>query len=272
MSLVAQEVSRQQDAARKPRRMGRTAWLHVLSAVIAAALIGSWEVASRMAWISPILFPPPSQVVMHFPAMWHDDLATSVAATLIRYVTALMLGATAGIISGLLIGSSESLRSVVDPFIASIYPVPKIILFPLLIVIFGVSDFSKVIAIALSVFFPTLINSAAGARQISPAHFEVVQSYGGNTWDRFRHVILPGSLPMVLTGFRIAANMGLTVTVSIEFAVEARGIGSVLWMAWQTMRTEELYAGVVIISLIGITVNASVQWVLRTLTPWQPAR
>jgi ABC-type nitrate/sulfonate/bicarbonate transport system permease component len=127
----------------------------------------------------------------------------------------------------------------------------------------------KLVVIALAGFFPTLINAAAGVHLIAPSHFEVVQSYGGGAGSIFRHVVLSGSLPVMLTGLRIAASIGLTVAVSIEFAVAARGIGSVLWMSWQTMRIEDLYAGIVVIALIGITLSAAIQWSIRRVAPCQ---
>ena len=77
---------------------------------------------------------------------------------------------------------------------------------------------------------------------------------------------------MILSGLRIAANLGLLVTIAIEFTVTSAGIGSIIWMALQTMRIEDLYAGVIIIALIGITINAFIQWLLRSVTPWQQAR
>jgi ABC-type nitrate/sulfonate/bicarbonate transport system permease component len=97
----------------------------------------------------------------------------------------------------------------------------------------------------------------------------VIRNYGGGRFDAFRHVVLPGSLPMILNGIRIATNLGLLVTIAIEFTVMSPGIGSIIWLALQTMRTENLYAGVVIISLLGISVNAVIQALLRRVTPWQ---
>jgi len=240
-----------------------------IAAAIAAVLIVIWELAARREWISSLVFPPPSRIAADFVTLWHQQFVEHVAYTLSRFFTGLVLGGIPGIITGLCLGWFPRLRRIVDPFIAAFHPVPKIVLFPLFIVIFGMSEWSKLAAIAMTVFFPTLINSAAGAREISPLYFEVVRSYGGSRAALFRHVLLPGSLPMVLTGVRIGANIGLLVTIAIEFTVTAQGIGSIIWLAWQTMRTEDLYAGVVTLSLIGITINASIQWLLRRVAPWQ---
>jgi ABC-type nitrate/sulfonate/bicarbonate transport system permease component len=180
-----------------------------------------------------------------------------------------LVGGVPGILFGLAIGWSPRLHRIADPFIAAIHPIPKILLFPIFIVIFGINEWAKIASVALTVFFPALINASAGAREISPLYFEVVRSYGGGRAALFRHVVLPGSLPMILSGIRIAANLGLLVTIAIEYTLTTQGIGSIMWLALQTMRTEDLYAGVLTISLIGITINASIQWLLRRLTPWQ---
>jgi len=241
----------------------------IIVAAIAVFLIAAWEVSSRNGWIESLVFPPPSRILANFAQLWRNDLLSNVGLTLTRFLGGIVVGAIPGIILGLGIGWSSRMRRIVDPFIAAIHPIPKIVLFPLFIVIFGINEWAKMAAVALTVFFPCLINSAAGAREISPLYFEVVRSYGGNRLALFRHVVLPGSLPMILSGLRIAANLGLLVTVAIEFTVTSPGIGSIIWMALQTMRIEDLYAGVVTIALIGITISTLIQWLLRKLTPWQ---
>jgi NitT/TauT family transport system permease protein len=242
------------------------------SAAIAIALLAAWELASRNGWIHPVIFPAPTRIVANFARLWEQDLARNIGLTLSRFFGGIVVGGIPGILVGLCIGWWPRLRRIADPFIAAIHPVPKIVLFPLFIVIFGINEWAKIMSVSLTVFFPTLINSAAGAREISPLYFEVVRSYGGGRRALFRHVVLPGSLPMILSGIRIAANLGLLVTIAIEFTVTSHGIGSIIWIALQTMRTEDLYAGVVTISLIGITINLIVQSLLRRLAPWQTAR
>lgn len=242
---------------------------YAIAAGIAVALLASWEAAARSGWINALIFPPPSLIAATILDLGRHDLFENVGITLQRFLSGVALGSLPGIVAGLLIGWSPRLRRIADPFIAAIHPLPKIVLFPLFIVIFGVSEWAKVASIALTVFFPTLINAAAGARQISPLYLEVIRGYGGNRRDAFRHVVLPGSLPMILNGIRIAANLGLLVTIAIEFTVMSPGIGSIIWMALQTMRTEQLYAGIVMISVIGITINAPVQWLLRRVATWQ---
>jgi ABC-type nitrate/sulfonate/bicarbonate transport system permease component len=242
-----------------------------IAAGIALLLFGWWEVASRSGWISTLAFPPPSRIVANFAVLWDQGLLQKVGYTLGRFAAGALIGAVPAILLGLLVGSRVRLNRIIDPFIAAMHPIPKIVLFPLFIVIFGVSDLSKLASIALTVFFPAFINSAAGARSISPLYFEVVRNYGGRRRQAFWYVLLPGSAPMILTGIRIAANVGLLVTIAIEFTMTSNGIGSIIWLAWQTMKTEDLYAGVITLSLIGVLINSTIRRILRQVMPWQAA-
>jgi ABC-type nitrate/sulfonate/bicarbonate transport system permease component len=237
--------------------------------IVAVSLVALWEISSRRGWINSFVFPAPSQIVMDFPYMWKRGLAQSVAITLTRFFGGLVLGGTLGILLGVVIGWFPRVRRIVDPFIAAFHPIPKLIIFPLFIVIFGVSEMSKIAAIALTVFFPCLISASSGVRQISSLYFQVVQSYGGGRLAVLRHVVLPGSLPTIVSGLRIAANLGLLVTTAIEFAVAAPGIGALIWVSWQTLRIADLFVGVVTLSTIGMSMNALLQWLLRRLAPWQ---
>jgi NitT/TauT family transport system permease protein len=240
-----------------------------IAAAIALLLVAAWELAARHAWVNPLFFPAPSKIAATLVDLARHDLFENLRVTLVRFLGGLVLGTIPAVFLGLCIGSFPRLLRIVDPFIAAIHPLPKIVLFPLFIVIFGVSDWSKIASIALTVFFPTLINAAAGARQIPPLYLEVIRGYGGGRRDAFRHVVLPGSLPLILNGIRIAANLGLLVTIAIEFTVMSGGLGSILWLGLQTMRTEHLYAGIVTISLIGIAINTPIQAILRRLARWQ---
>jgi ABC-type nitrate/sulfonate/bicarbonate transport system permease component len=240
-----------------------------IAAGIALLLAALWEAGARSGWIDSYLFPPPSRIALAVATLARNDLAENVLTSIARLLGGLALGVVPGVVAGLVAGSAPRLGRIIDPFVAAIHPLPKIVLFPLFIVIFGIGEWAKVTSIALTVFFPSMINAAAGARQIPPLYLEVIRNYGGNRWAAYRHVVLPGSLPMILNGIRVAVNLGLLVTIAMEFTVMSPGIGSILWLALQTMRTDQLYAGIVIISIVGITLNMPIQWLLRRTAQWQ---
>ena len=241
----------------------------LIAALIALVLLTLWELAARKGWIEVLLFPPPTRILATLVNLGRNDLGPNVIITLGRLFAGMLLGMVPGIAVGLVFGISPRLLRIVDPFIAAIHPLPKIVLFPLFIVIFGIGEWAKIASLALTVFFPSMISAAAGASQLSPLYFEVIRNYGGGRGAAFFHVVLPGSLPFILNGIRVAMNLGLLVTIAMEFTVVSPGIGSIIWLSLQTMRIEELYAGIAIISLIGITLNVPVQWLLRRTAAWQ---
>jgi ABC-type nitrate/sulfonate/bicarbonate transport system permease component len=229
-----------------------------------------WEWQSRAGNLSTLFFPAPSTI---FNAL--RELFTSgegidhLEATLTRLVLGLLLGGLPGLLVGLAMGWSRKLRVIFDPFIASLHPLPKIALLPLVMIIFGIGETSKVVAVAIVVFFPMVINSMAGVLQISQIHFDVARSYGADRFKIFSRIILPGSLPLILAGFRIALNSGLLITIAVELVTAREGLGALIWLSWEILRTEDLYAGLVIIGILGLLFNLILQTLSKRLLPWQ---
>ncbi len=170
---------------------------------------------------------------------------------------------------GLLMGWSGRVRAIAGPVVAATHPLPKLALLPLALIILGIGESSKVVLIALAAFFPMLINSMAGVRQIDELTWEVAHLYRARGWILFRRVIWPGSLPLVLTGLQLAVNAALLVTVSVELLSARTGLGATIWLAWQTLRTEELYAVLVVIGGLGLASNSLLESATRRLLPWK---
>jgi NitT/TauT family transport system permease protein len=202
----------------------------------------------------------------------HGALLRHFSATLLRVFPGLIVGAIPGLLCGLAMGYSARLRLVTDPFVAALHPVPKLALLPLLMVLLGLSEAPRIAVIALASFFPMLLSAMAGVRQISPVHFEVAHNYGASPLKVLTRVVLPGSLPMVLTGLRIAANSALALTIAVEIATAQTGLGALVWLSWQVLHIELLYATIVLTALFGIGANVLLQWLASWLVPWLPDR
>ena len=246
-------------------------WLGAILVLILSLAV--WEWAAQTKRISPLYFPPPSIVAQAFGKMINSgELWTGTAATLSRVFIGFAFGGLAGLVLGLVMGWSHRVRALVDPIIASLHPVPKLALFPLIMIIFGVGESSRLIVVALAMFFPMLIDTMAGARHISPTHFEVAQSFRAGLWNVFTRVVLPGSLPMILSGTRLALNIGLLMAFTVELIGAKEGLGVMIWFAWQTMRTEELYPTLATIAILGVALNITLQFIARRFIPWQVER
>jgi len=247
----------------------RLRWAPLL---IGLAFFTAWEAASRLGWISALFFPPPSLILQTMAKLFaNGELPANIAATLGRLFSGFLLGGVIGLSLGIAMGWSSALRQVADPLIAALHPVPKISMFPLIMIIFGIGALSKSIVVAIAAFFPMVINTMAGVRQLSPIYFEVAANYGASPWQVFRHVILPGSSPMILAGTRLALNLSLSITTSVELIVGRNGLGAMIWLSWQTLRIEELFAAIFCLALIGIGFRLLVNYLARKLVPWQDA-
>lgn len=241
-------------------------WMPLL---IGLLFFAGWELASWAKVISPLFFPAPTVIIEAIVRLFGTgELAKNLAATITRLLSGFFLGGFVGLSLGMLMGWSAATRQVIDPLIAAVHPVPKISIFPLIMIVFGIGAMSKTMVIAVAAFFPMVINTMAGMRQISPIYFEVASNYGAGPWQVFRHVILPGSAPMILAGIRLALNLSLTLTTSIELLMGQDGLGAMIWLSWQTLRIEELYAAIMCLAVIGITFRFTLLYFAKLLVPW----
>ncbi|MEW5939972.1 MAG: ABC transporter permease, partial [Chloroflexota bacterium] len=158
-----------------------------------------WEFAAQTELISATFFPPPTRIWGSLVKLFTSgELLSGTGITFLRFFTGFLAGSALGAVMGLAMGWWPRFQEFMDPFIGAVYPIPKVAMFPLLMIIFGIGEGSKFAAIVLSSFFPMLINTLSGARQISKVYFEVGQNYGVKGRNVFTHILLPGSLPSMM--------------------------------------------------------------------------
>lgn len=248
------------------RGFGAGPWPALLAT---AVLLGLWEVCARTSDSASILFPAPSVIAaVLVRGLRRGELLRTVGATLGRLASGLVLGGVPALGLGLAMGFSPRVRAAVDPLVAAAHAIPKIAILPILMILLGLGEAPKIAVVAAAAFFPLLISTMSGVRQISPIHFEVAHGYGASAPRIFWRVLVPGSLPLILSGTRLAFNAALLITISLEIVAARSGLGATIWMAWQTMRVEELYASLAVTSLIGVGFNSALAFVGRRLVPW----
>ena len=243
----------------------------VLSIVTPILLLVLWELSARGQIIDPRFFPPPSRIVTAGYEMLLDgELWMHTAPTLMRLLVGGGLGALSGIIVGLLMGSSRALNAALGPLFSALYPLPKIAIFPILLMIFGPTELPKMIAVFITTFFVMQINTVSGVWAIDRKLLEAGSAYGATGLDRFRFVVLPGALPFVFSGLRTATGTAVVVITAVEFTgATTEGLGYLIWNSWQLFMPEKLYVGLVVIGIIG----ALLTWILTTseklILPWR---
>ncbi len=242
----------------------------ILTALPSVIFLISWESAVRLGYMKSLFFPPPSMIFKTLiEVISSGELQSNVYASLVRIFWGFLLGTIPGIVLGLIMGWSKKVRAIVDPIIAATYPIPKIAIFPLFLLIFGIGELSKIILIAIGCFFLVLINSMAGVRNINKTYFEVAENYGAGRMKTFTRIILPGSLPMVFSGVRLALGGSLLMVVAAELLAANEGIGAMIWYAWETLETEKIYVGILICGLLGFLFTAVLKKIERILIPWE---
>jgi ABC-type nitrate/sulfonate/bicarbonate transport system permease component len=233
------------------------------------AILGVLEVFVRAGADMGMFVPAPSSVLVSIGEMLaNGSLPSHLGATLSRIVMGLLGGAGAGVVLGLAMGASRRMRRVVDPVVAALHPIPRLAFFPLIIVLLGVGETSKLAAVSLGAFFPMLLNTVAGVRGMNPVHLELARNFGASRRQMFLHVLLPGSMPLMLTGLRLSANAAFHSTIGVEMVGSRNGIGAMLWLSWQTFRIDHLYAILVVIAAIGIGLASLIRWVTQRSAPW----
>lgn len=245
----------------------RERWL--ASSLLLAGVI-SWETAMRVGWLSPLFFPPPSLIALTLGRMaLTHAFWSALAITLARLMGGVVIGASAGLLLGWIMGAIRPVRMAFDPVVAVLHPLPKLAIFPLFLVLLGIGEASKIAVVAVTAFFPMLVNTLAGVEQIDRTYWEVAANYGVTGRQFLHRLIIPGSLPMTLVGLRLAVNNGLILTVAVEMLAAQVGLGAQIWLAWQTLRIGQLYAILLVIALLGYGVNLLISSIAARLMPWQ---
>ena len=241
-----------------------------LAALVPIVLIGAWQLAAGRGMLESNYFPAPSTIA----SAWLDLIdrgfyQESVLASLRRIISGYLIGTLSAVLLGLIIGSMKMLRAALEPTIAALYTVPKLAILPLLLLIFGLGETSKVLLVALTCFFVVLINTIDAVSSVSSRFLDVGRSCGASRLAMLWHITLPAALPQTLTGMRIASGLAVIVIVGAEFVAADAGLGFMVWNSWNLGIPEYMYVGVVSISLIGVLASLTLRGAERVLTPWK---
>ncbi|MGI5267686.1 ABC transporter permease [Nonomuraea sp. CA-218870] len=240
-----------------------------LAVLVPVALLGLWQILAGAGVLESNYFPPPTEIA----ASWADLVANgvyqeSVLASLGRIVSGYLLGTLSAVALGMVIGSIRLVRVALEPTISALYTVPKLAILPLLLLIFGLGETSKILLVALTCFFVVLINTIDAVGGVSSRYHDVGRSAGASRWATLRHITLPAALPQTLTGMRIASGLAVIVIVGAEFVAADAGLGFLVWNSWNLGVPEHMYVGIVSISLIGVVFGLVLRGVEWLLTPW----
>lgn len=243
-----------------------------LSLTIAAPilLLALWEALSRTEVIDPLFWPPPTSLAPTFwHLLWHGELAGDIEISLLRIIGGFLVGAIPGVLIGLAMGLFWPVRVFVMPVASAIYAVPKISVLPLVIIAFGIGETSKIVIVALSIFFLVALNTMAGVLAIDRSYRDVAHNFGAGPFSLFITVAFPGALPAIFTGLRLALGFSLIVIVGTEFLAAKRGVGQLIWNSYQTLAIKEMFVGLIVTGILGWLLTLALDVAERLALPWQ---
>jgi ABC-type nitrate/sulfonate/bicarbonate transport system permease component len=215
-----------------------------------AALV-AWEVSARIGEAPSYLVAPSVILATTWQMALSGELWQHTQASLLRALGGYAIGGACGIAMGLLAGIARPVERFYDPIVSLTYPVPKLVVLPILIAWLGAGDASKIAVITAAVFYPTFINSLYGAKGVNRLYVWSARNMGAGPLRVFARVILPAALPQVLAGMRIGLALAFIVMVACEMQNSRSGLGHLIITAEDSLRFDLMYAAIVVIAIIG---------------------
>jgi len=247
-----------------PRARPAAPWIAFIAA------IAIWQASSSLGWLNPVFLPSPESIARSlYELTINGTLPRHVLVSLARIGSGWIIGTATGILIGLSLGLFTTARAIGLPFVSAIFPIPKIALLPLLILWLGIGETPKVATIALGVFFPTAIAVYTGVGAVPINLIRMAQSFNVPFLDIVRKVVLPGALPSIIGGFRISASIALLLVVAAEMIGAETGIGAFVLQAGNLMQTDQLLAGVVTLSILGLLIGKLIGTLEARLLRWR---
>ena len=229
-----------------------------------------WQGASSAGLVSPIFLPSPLDIFRALRDLTlSGELWRNLSISLVRIGLGFVVGTAAGLVVGIAMALFSLARSIGLPMVSALFPIPKIALLPLLILWLGIGEISKVATIALGVFFPTVIAAYSGIDNVPRNLIRMAQSFDVPFHDIVWKIALPGALPSILSGVRISASIALLLVVSAEMIGAEAGIGAFVLQAGNLMQTDQLMAGVTVLSVLGLLIGAVLSFAERKLLGWR---
>jgi NitT/TauT family transport system permease protein len=269
MTVEASKVGITADDLPRPRRARQVGWgtwaIRIGSVIL---VLAAWQLYSPH--VKRIFLRPPSDVLDAFVGMVQDGtLQTALVVSLRTLAIGLGSAIVIGLVVGILSARSWLVRSATDPWVVALYSTPTVALVPFLTLWFGIGFTAKIVAITLFAVFPVLINTQQGVRHVDPGLLEVARSFSTSERRLWTDVLLPGALPFIFAGIRLAVPRALVGMILAEFLISfGGGLGSLIIVYQNTFRVDKMFVPVIVVSIMGVILIGIVQWLEGLVAPW----
>jgi len=232
------------------------------------ALLATWQAAVSAELYPPVLLPSPLKVANAF-VLYAPTIAANAGASVLRVIIGVGLAFITAVPAGLLIGRYQLLDEITDWSIQVFRSIPPIALIPLAMLFFGIGDTPAIVLIYVSALWPLLLNTIFGVRGIERTLLKVAASARASESLVLRDIILPAALPSIFTGLRLAIGGGWLTVVTAEMIAVKSGLGYMILNAQMTFRTELIFAGIIVIGIIGLLGDQSIRRLRKRACRWQ---
>lgn len=240
----------------------------VVSGLSVTSFLVAWEIAPRIGLVDPLFTSQPSRVLAAgWTILQTGDLASHLSVSFLELAAGLSLAVAVGVPLGLTLGASRGLRDFLDAPVMALYAAPRLALLPILVVWLGIGMASKIAVVFIGAVLPIIINAAAGPRAIDRSLVLAAYAFGAKRRDVFLKVLLPGSLPAVISGIRLGMGRGLLGVVVGEMYVSERGIGHQIMSMGSAFRVDELLFYTLLISVAGVLMTSAMRRLEERLEP-----
>lgn len=242
----------------------------LLSMLSPIGLLLLWEV---LAWVGALdvrFAPPPSSIAVTFAKLVADGtLVESVGVSLLRVLAGFVAGTVPGILLGLSMGLFPIVNKLASPLVATLYPIPKMAIMPVLMLFLGLGEITKITTLAMGVFFLAAVNTATGVLTIPNIYMDVARNLRAPRWKVYISIALPGALPMIFAGMRLGLGVALILIVAAEMIAADSGIGYMLWTGYSTFDLKQMYVSLILFGGLGFMLNVLMEALERRFVPWK---
>jgi ABC-type nitrate/sulfonate/bicarbonate transport system permease component len=250
----------------KPRALG----LKLLALLFAAALVGLWQVAADARLVSPVFFPSPQRTLAALVAMEErGDLWRPMAATSLRMFYGWVLASLVGVLLGAAIARSGPARAYLEPILEYLRPLPASAIIPPAILFLGLTSKMAVAVISFGALWPVLLGAYHGFRSVDPQLAEMAAALRMGSVAFLWKVALPSALPDIFAGVRVSLAIALILAIVTEMQSAQSGLGFNILMAQRSFRSPELYAGIIVLGVLGLCTNQVLLAAERRLLRWR---
>jgi NitT/TauT family transport system permease protein len=273
MAVTATRPDRAATGA-KPRtapRRRRVDQKYVYGVGAVAAVIVAWQIVAALRIKPAIILPGPMDVILAFRQLFASaTIWADLAASGKELLLGLVLATLVGLPMGLLVGWYRRLSYAASPLINFLYATPRIALTPLLIIWLGIGQTSKIAIVFLMAIFPIVISTASGVQNLDSAVVRVARCFGAGDLAIFRTIALPGSVPFIISGLRLAVGQALIGVFVAELSGATHGVGMLMNNAGQQFQTSVVFAGLFIFAITGVVLTGLLRAVEQRFAAWRP--